>query len=437
MPLREYQAELVRRVYQAYREGYRRPCIVLPCGGGKSVIAAEMAKKTTQKRNRVLFLVHRQELCRQIAGTFANYGVDMSLCQIQMVQTAARLVSKLPEPSLILTDENHHCLAGGYRKIYAAFPKAYGAGITATPVRLGGGGLGEVNDKLIVGVSARWLIQHGYLAPYDYYAPQLLDPDALLTRGGEYVLNEIHWKSAIYGDVIRYYRELANGKKAVCYCVSRSHSREMANRFCAAGIPAEHIDGETPQKEREEAVARFRQGETRVLCNVDLISEGFDVPDCGASILLRPTKSLSLYLQQAMRCMRHQPGKRAVIIDHVGNCARFGLPDDGREWSLQPKPGRKKDPEAAPIKECPACCRVIRAALRSCPHCGYLYPEGEGAREIEEIPEQGLVKMEPIVMDYTRPEDCRTIAELSAYARQRGYKPGWVYYQAKARGMAI
>ena len=184
MKLRPYQSDLIRQVYQAYRDGYRRPCIVLGCGGGKSVIVADMARRTTQKGNRVLFLVHRRELCQQIEETFRNQGVTMSLCQIQMVQTAVRRLEKLPEPSLIITDENHHCLAGSYRKIYQEFPSSYCVGVTATPVRLNGGGLGEVNDKLILGPSTQWLIENQFLAPYDYYAPKLFDPESLGTKKG-------------------------------------------------------------------------------------------------------------------------------------------------------------------------------------------------------------------------------------------------------------
>ena len=165
MPLRPYQTDLENGVRQAYREGYRSPCIVLPCGGGKSVIIADIAKQTTAKGNRVLFLVHRRELCDQIRNTFTRWGVNMRLCDIMMVQTAARRLGKIPEPKLIITDENHHCLANTYRKIYDYFPDCRRVGVTATPVRLNGDGLGDVNDKLIIGVSAKWLIANNCLAP--------------------------------------------------------------------------------------------------------------------------------------------------------------------------------------------------------------------------------------------------------------------------------
>ncbi len=153
--LRQYQLNLIEKVKQAYREGFRRPCIVLPCGGGKSVITVEIARRATEKGNRVLFIVHRRELVDQIRLTFYNWGVNLSLCRIEMVQTACRRLKKIPEPRLIITDENHHCLAGSYRKIYDAFPEAQSLGVTATPIRLNGGGLGDVNDTLFEGVSAK------------------------------------------------------------------------------------------------------------------------------------------------------------------------------------------------------------------------------------------------------------------------------------------
>ena len=182
--LRPYQTELLERVRAAYREGARRPCIVLPCGGGKSCITAEAAKCATDKGNRVLFLVHRRELVDQIRRTFYDWGVDLSLCRVEMVQTACRRLHRMPVPRLIITDENHHCLAASYRKIYDAFPDAQCLGVTATPVRLGGGGLGDVNDRLVIGVSAKWLIAHQHLAPYDYYAPAVADLSGLHTRRG-------------------------------------------------------------------------------------------------------------------------------------------------------------------------------------------------------------------------------------------------------------
>lgn len=404
---------------------------MLPCGGGKSVIASEIAKRTTSNKNEVMFLVHRQELCQQITDTFTSYGVDMDLCSVNMVQTATRHLDKY-NPSLIITDENHHCLAASYRRIYEAYSNAYCVGLTATPVRLGGGGLGDVNDKLIIGPSVKWLIENKRLAPYSYYAPSLADVSVLKTRAGDYSADEAEIlldKPKIYGDVIRYYRLLADGQKAVCYCSTRKHSKAMAQQFVKAGITAEHIDGETPENKRAEIIKAFRRGDIKILCNVDLISEGFDVPDCTVSILLRPTKSLPLFIQQSMRCMRYQPGKKAIIIDHVGNVHRHGLPDADREWSLNPKKPTKKQTEAkVKIKQCPNCF-YTHEPDRYCPNCGHVY---ELTRE--ELKEQQEARLMQITSAYKSPDQCRNVQELHAFVKNKGYKSGYAYILAKQRG---
>jgi superfamily II DNA or RNA helicase len=482
MQLRPYQTDLVQQVRQAWRQGFKAPCIVLPCGGGKSCIVAEMARQTTLNGKRVLFLVHRKELCEQIEKTFALWGVNMDLCRVMMVQTATRRLAKLDKPALIITDENHHSLARTYRRIYDYFPDVYRVGVTATPIRLNGGGLGDVNDKLIVGVSAKWLIENKCLSPYDYFSPSITDLTGLKTRSGEYVAGDVEQrlkKPKICGSVISYYFKLASGKKAICYCVTVAHSQEMADAFCSAGIPAAHIDANTPPTERAAIVNAFRCGDIRILCNVDLISEGFDVPDCECSILLRPTKSLTLYIQQSMRCMRYRPNKRAIIIDHVGNYARFGLPDQDRKWSLD----TKKTPEGFLTKQCAKCCDTfeippkeditvckdqckdcpsfIQMAIGNassrcpkkpaakikcpvlngkivtiCPHCGHIMWSDEEYKPKQIEHESGeLVKVTGFKLILKTPDDCQTYQDLLEYAKSKGYKPGWAYYQAKKRGL--
>lgn len=435
--LRDYQEDLISQVREAYRRGYRSPCIVLPCGGGKSVIVAEIAKRTTYNGNNVLFLIHRRELRDQIISTFSRWGVDMSLCDVMMVQTAARRAEKLRVPSLVITDENHHCLASSYKTIYEEFPKAHFLGVTATPVRLNGDGLGDVNDVLINGVSAKWLIENEFLAPYDYYAPSVSDLTGIKITHGEYAAGDIEKllaKNTVFGDVIGYYKKLADGKQAVCYCASIRHSEEMAAAFRKAGIEAAHIDGSTPPAEREHIIEEFRRGAIDILCNVDLISEGFDVPDCECAILLRPTKSLTLFIQQSMRCMRYKPGKRAVIIDHVGNYARFGMPDDERKWTLEKrdKADRKSKAEK-PVnaRMCPHCYAVFKSADK-CPKCGFVFPKQE--RQLETASAE-LQKIEGFKLDFSSPDECKNYGELLAYAKKHGYKQGWAYYQARNRGM--
>ena len=438
LKLRPYQQDLLNRTRQAYLQGYKSPCIVAPCGAGKTVIMADMAKKAAEKGNRTLFLVHRKELKDQTIDTLKWWGADMDYIEVGMVQTIVRRLEKTTPPDLIITDENHHSLAKSYRRIYDYFSNARLVGFTATPVRLNGGGLGEVNDVLVEGPTVTELIEWGNLAPFKYYAPEIVDTSKLKIRRGEYVasdIDEMFKNKAIWGDVVKHYRKLSDGKQAICYCSSVKQSKEMAEEFNRAGIKARHIDGETPKHERDAAIEYFRQGEIMVLCNVDLISEGFDVPDCNTAILLRPTQSLGLYIQQAMRPMRYKQNKTAIIIDHVGNVGRFGTPDMERKWTLEPKKGSNTTVEEEnPVKQCPDCFYTVERKISICPECGYEF--GQEEKEVEQI-ESELVEIgsfSGFTTDYREPEDCKNMGDLYQLAKNRGYKPGWAYYQGKLRG---
>ena len=434
--LRAYQEEMLEAARGSYRAGHKRPCLVAPCGAGKTVIVAEMARLSTARGNNVLFLAHRRELIEQTERTFQRAGVDMTLCTVGMVQTVCRHLSDITPPDLIIVDENHHAKAASYRKVLDAFPAAKVIGVTATPVRLDGSGLGDVNDDLVQGVSAKWLIDHGFLAPYKYFAPTVADLSGVKINRGEFDAKQaecILIQRAIFGDVIAHYRKLADGCKAICYCTTLEHSRQTAAAFTEAGIPAAHIDGDTDKDERARIVQAFRDGTVQVLCNVDLISEGFDVPDCSCAILLRPTHSLTLYIQQSMRCMRYMPDKTAVIIDHVGNYARHGMPDDDRAWSLDAqKKKRNQQKNTVFVKQCDECYAVMPSTATECPECGYVFPQKE--RTIEEIKEARLEEVKGFTLNLITPADCRSYEELRAYCKSHGYKPGYAYYLAKQRG---
>lgn len=437
MELRDYQKDLLDRLFEAYKDGYKAPCIVLPCGGGKSVITAAAAKSFTDENKTVLFLVHRRELCTQIFSSFVKAGVDMNLCRIMMVQTMARRLKNAAVPDLIITDENHHSLANTYKKIYNAFPSSLRLGVTATPERLDGSGLIDVNDFLIEGVDAQWLIENNYLSPYDYYAPNIKMPKFKVKRG-EFDITQVSAFfrdniKKIYGDTLSHYKRLADGKQAICYLPGVEASKQTADLFTLGGIPAAHIDGTTPEAERSRIINDFRDGRIRILCNVDIISEGFDVPDCECVILLRPTKSLTLFIQQAMRCMRYKPDKRAVIIDHVNNIDIHGFPDAKRLWLLEGHPKKKREGEA-PVKCCPQCFACVPASIRVCPHCEHTF---ESKQSTEALKDYRLVKIseaENKVKFYLTPQECKTVEELKAYAKMKGYRPGWIWYQQKARG---
>ncbi len=437
--LHDYQERLVQRTRESYANGYRSPCVVAPCGAGKSVIISEIARMTALRGNRVLFLVHRRELIDQIRGTFIYAGVDIDYVEFGMVQTIVRRLDRTQKPDLIITDENHHGMAASYRKIYEHFSDVLRLGFTATPIRLNGSGLGDVNDLLIEEVDAEWLIENGFLSPYRYYAPKLIDTEKLkLNSLKEFSSSSIQkaMENTIYGDVIRHYRQLAEGEQAIAYCHSIAASKETRDAFLSEGIPAVHIDAKTPRAERDDIIQQFRDRKIQVLCNVDLIGEGFDVPDCSTVIMLRPTESLSLYIQQSMRGMRYKAGKTSIIIDHVDNVRRHGLPDMKRTWELNPKKSGKRENEIK-IRECISCFAAYPPEETACPICGHV-PEVEQKEteyEKDELAELQEVTKEDFVLDFREPSDCKSMGELYELAKHRNYKPGWAYHQGKLLGL--
>lgn len=326
----------------------------------------------------------------------------------------------------------HHASANTWRKLIAALPDAVVIGLTATPARLGGQSLGDIFQSMILGPSVKDLISWGNLAPFKYYAPPVAaDLTGLRVQYGDFVQSEVAVrvdKSEIIGDLIAQYKKLAPGMRAVCYCVSVAHSQHTAAMFDEAGIPAAHIDGESHDTIRRAAIEDFRAGKIKVLCNVDLISEGFDVPAMEAVILARPTQSLTLHVQQSMRPMRpdkNNPDKVAVIIDHVGNVYRHGLPDEVREWTLEPSKKKKSAASEFPIKQCPKCYAAHRPAP-ICPVCGYKYPVAERSGPKERKGE--LTEVVDLERMQKRIEvgRAKNVQSLEQIAMRRGYAPGWV-----------
>lgn len=453
--LRDYQRDLIDRIAAEFSGGSPSVCAVAPCGAGKTVMVGWMAGKTALIGKRVLFLVHRRELIDQSDRTFSAMGINHGIIsagaacdyaasvQIGSTQTVARRLDKIQAPDFIIIDEAHHATAETWRKIINAFPEALTLGVTATPARLDGNGLGDIFKSLVVGPTVDDLISRRSLTPYDYYAPPLkADLKTVHIRFGDYVNSEL---SAvvddidIIGDIVKNYQKLADGRQTVCYCVSRKHSEHTAAKFRAAGISAAHVDGETHKAERDRIISDFRRKKLRVLCNVDLLGEGFDVPGMEAVILARPTASLTLFIQQSMRPLRpdpDNPSKVAVIIDHVGNCFRHGLPNAPQEWTLDSKPKKKRIQEIS-IHQCPKCYQVWMTAQRTCPYCGYVPPIAE--REVKE--EAGtLAKIDSLeLLEKKRKRQevgrARSRQDLEDIALRRGYKFGWVRKMMEIKGI--
>lgn len=439
MQLRPYQQELIENIRESIRNGNRSIVTVLGCGGGKSVIQAEIARSATAKGNRVQFLVHRKELCRQITDTFIRQGVDMSLCSVDMVQTLSRRLDNIPEPALIITDEAHHGTANTYRKIYNKFPEALKLGFTATPIRLNKGGLGEIYQDLIQGVSTKWLIENNYLSPYKYYSVKLADTSNLHIRSGEYKADEIAClmqNKEIYGETITQWERIAKGRKTIVYCASVEASRMTADEFSNAGYISYSLDGTTSESERRDVMERFRQGRIQILCNCDLFGEGLDVPDCECVVLLRPTQSLTLYIQQSMRSMRYMPEKTAIIIDHVGNCYLHGLPDDDRKWTLEPK---SRQETTVKIRECPNCYAVYAPTLNRCPYCNYkaTHEIQKNSRKIVNIDLVELIRQEDLRKIKLCDANLTNFDEVVEFQKAHKYKFMWVIRYCMQKGIPI
>lgn len=445
MELRQYQKDLLNKTREAYLQGCKSPCIVLGCGGGKTVLFAYMAKQSQEKGNTVWFLVHRKELLDQTIETFDKFNIERKTIHIGMVGSYSRNLDKHPKPDFIIFDECHFSAARTWQRIIEAFPNAKIAGLTATPSRLDGKPLGATYDTLVVGKSAKELISMGYLAPYKYYAPSVADLSVLPKKGSDFdkeKASDLLSTKAVFGDVIKHYKKLANGLQTICYCSSVNHSKRMAEEFQAAGINAVHFDGDTPKKTREKIVKDFRDKKIQILCNVDLISVGFDCPDVDCCILLRPTMSTALYIQQSNRALRFREGKTAIILDHVNNYERHGLPDDERDWVLDTKFKNKsqfQEDGALTIRQCIHCYSVFKNG-RTCPFCGFenelQEQEIKNIKEIKlkEIKEMKREEAKKIVLDYRDPKECKNMQELAEFAKNRGYKKGWIYFQSKARG---
>lgn len=444
MQLRDYQEDEIRKVRGAFARGKKRVLAVLPCGAGKTVLFAYMSARNVHmsQNNHVLFLVHRKELVDQTVGTFRRFGLEDSRIQVAMVQSLTRHVDIMEKPSLIVTDEAHHIVSATYMRIMDRFPDVPVVGLTATPCRMDGEGLGKVFDDMEVGVSAKWLIENGYLARYDYYAPRINLADAsYVTKGSDYDTQDAAKKldeAGIYGDVMKYFDP---ERKTIVYAPSLDLSRKMADTINAMypGI-ARHFDGDTPAKERDEIVEGFRKGTIRCLCNRDLIGEGFDVPDCDCCMLLRPTKSVALYIQQSMRCMRPNRDKRALIYDFVGNCYRHGMPDDDRTWSLTGKTKCRNEASVPDVtcRTCTHCFRVYAGTGHICPYCGY--DNGKTPKEIAQEKEAELAKITELEKKARKRKMkyeeymCRSYQDFLALAEKRGYDKGWAYIRAHRRG---
>jgi superfamily II DNA or RNA helicase len=448
--LRPYQISDLRAIDDAFRR-HQAVCYVAPTGSGKTVLGNEFLDR--QSDDCIVILVHRDEILTQTTEVLERYGLRFGVIapgypetndriQVGSVMSVVRRLDRLKRPTLIWIDEAHHAAAETWKRIVAAWSDADILGTTATPRRLDGKPLDDIFDTLVVGPSNARLIDLGFLAPCVTFVPaHSPDLKTVKIRAGDYAteqLSEVMSSGMIVSGAVDEYARLCSGAPAIAFCVDIQHSQLVAQAFRDAGYRAEHIDGDTPRRERRDLIAALADGGVDILSNCGLISEGLDVPGVAAVIGLRPTRSLALYLQMVGRALR--PGKeRAFLLDHAGNTMRHGLPTAQRRWTLC---GEMVEDEAANgLRRCHQCGAVNEPGAEVCAHCGAELRRRRPARPV--IPAGKLAEViETPVSDgdlaaMTLHDCLRWAADrdgtlqprrLQRIAEAKDYKPGWAYH---------
>ncbi len=451
--LRPYQSQAVDQVREAFRAGRRRPLLVAPTGSGKTVIFSYVTANAAAKGNRTLVLVHRAELLNQTHAALSQLEVPHGLIaagktadhshltQVASVQTLIRRLDHVRPPDLIVIDEAHHATAGAWATVLARWPNARVLGVTATPQRLDGKGLGEVFDDLIRGPEVTKLIEGGYLCKPVYYAPKTVSMDGVHKVAGDFNRAEMAErmdKPTITGDAVTHYRKYAEGQPCIVFCTGIKHAEHVAQAFNAAGYRFAVLDGTLSPEERAARVASLGSGRLHGLVTVDIVSEGFDLPIVACAILLRPTASLSLHLQQIGRVLRPAANKpRAVILDHVGNCRRHGLAEEVREWSLDGIKRRgKRGPQddVADTRQCPECF-AVHTPSPTCPQCLHVYEIKDRIPDVVDGELEELKAREAVKQRKREQGTAQSLEDLIKVGKARGMKNpyGWAHNVFKAR----
>ncbi len=451
--LRPYQQAAVDGVRDSFRAGRRRPLLVAPTGSGKTVIFSYVTASAAAKGNRTLILVHRAELLEQCHRSLSQMDVphgliasgltpDRSqLTQIASVQTLVRRFDRVVAPDLIVIDEAHHATAGAWASVLAQYPNARVLGVTATPQRLDGKGLGQVFDDLIRGPEVTKLIDEGYLCKPVYYAPKTVDLTGVHMVAGDYNRAEVAERMdrpTITGDAVIHYRKYAEGQPCIVFCTGIKHAEHVAQAFNASGYRFKVIDGTLAKEERARRVLDLSSGALQGLVSVDIVSEGFDLPCVSTAILLRPTASLSLHLQQIGRVLRPSPGKqRAVILDHVGNCRRHGLAEELRDWSLdgiRKRGKRGPQDDVADTRQCPECF-AVHTPSPQCPQCLHVYEIKDRIPDVVDGELEELKAREAIRGRKREQGTAQTLEDLIRVGKSRGMKNpyGWAHNVFRAR----
>ncbi len=434
LKLRPYQSSAIADVLAALD---RSPILVLPTGAGKTVCAVEVVKR---HGGHCLWLAHRMELIEQAATRLEAHGLNVGIIKagypaapLMRVQVASvqTLVRRDPPPAdLIIIDECHHAAAQSYRTILDAYPGVPLVGLTATPFRLDGRGLGDLYGDLVIAATPAELCDQGYLHAPKVWASHSPDLRGVKVTAGDYNLRALAERvntSKLVGDIVETWQKRAAGRRTVAFAVDIEHSRAIVDAFQMTGVPAEHLDGRTPLVNRESILRRLRSGETQVVSNCMVLTEGWDLPALECAIVARPTASLNLHLQMIGRIMRASEGKAgAVVLDHAGNHHVHGLVTRRLNYSLDGDSKVGFD-EPLGLRRCSACGLFFDSGEPACPECGWV-PE-RVSRERPGV--QGDGELTEFVEDFEYQREFWQSTE----AQREGmlYQEGWSAYRYKER----
>ena len=425
------------------------------------MIAAEFIRQAVARGQRVLFLAHRRELIHQAHHKIYDLGIDAGIIlaghpsrlgeqvQIASIQTLwARAVRtrkiELPSADLVVIDEAHYCRAKTYRKLIEAYPKAIILGMTATPCRGDGRGLGNIFECIVECPPVQELIDLGFLVPARVYAPVRPDLDGVRVERGDYVEQQLAERMnhrELVGDIVTHWLRLSEHRKTVVFATGVTHSVHIRNEFRRAGIMAEHVDGSTPVDERETILAGLSRGEVEVVVNCMVLTEGWDQPDVSCIVLARPTKHMGLYRQMVGRVLRPSPGKAdAIVLDHAGAVFEHGFVEEPVTWTLDHdkradnKTHRARSTgKARSLAICPECA-AVRLEGDPCPVCGWR-PRPKPAPVKVADGELGQVDRALRVRghDWTPDEKAAFHRQLRWIGRERDYKDGWAAHKYKEK----
>jgi DNA repair protein RadD len=377
------------------------------------------------------------------AGLNADLRYPIQIASVQTLHARAMRSNRLtlPPADLIIIDEAHHVAAQTWRKIIEAYPGARVLGMTATPCRGDGRGLGNFFDTIVEGPQVAELQRLGFLVPVLYFAPSEPDLKGVKTTQGDYQINQLAERmnrDDLVGDVVTQWHRHAERRKTLVFAVDVAHSVHLRDEFLKSGVRGEHVDGGTPKAERDAILARLASGETEVVTNCMVLTEGFDLPAISCISLARPTKQLGLYRQMAGRGLRTAPGKSSLILlDHSGAVYRHGLLEDSIEWTLRTDQkaankaheNRSKS-QTSRLLECTQC-GAVRTGGEPCRSCGFMPKRGADAivfrdGDLARLDGKGKPKADPV-------EEALWHAMLTGIAAQRGYKSGWAAHKYKEK----